>query len=296
MNSLLPTLYEDWRNRLDRLEAQSMPLAEAVRVAQIRILEYLLKRYVDDPAAKRPALFPLRTDIQVNQRASIVHRHLLGRAVTQTTDQASERMSPVLKRMAAANAQADASAPSRGHAVSLGDFKLGVRSWMPLAGFFDDWIIKRAWDCVERDPSLPEDLVQTLCKRLYDVRVTPILKRCTNVSAAAYCVDVWLRADNASAAEAVIVSREHRSNAVRIFREKLADPETAIRLRSLRMLAHIGTLEDLGLLLDLHSIPMEAYDTPYEREQILATAAAITQRVEQEANAAESTGIRALWR
>lgn len=295
-NGLLPTLYEDWKNRRERLDAQSMPLDEAVRAAQIRILDYLLKRYIHDPAAQRAALFPLRTDVQINQRASVVHRHLLGRAVTQTTDDASERLSPVLKRMAAANSQADAGAPAGGNVVSFGDFKLGTRSWMPLTGFFDDWIIKRAWDCVERDPLLPEDLVQTLCKRLYDLRVTPVLKRCKNLSAAAYCVEVWLRAENASAAEAVIVSQEHRANAVRIFREKLAAPESQIRLRSLRMLAHIGTLEDLGLLLDLHALPIDSDTTVYEREQLLATAAAITQRVEQDAKAAESTGIRALWR
>lgn len=295
-NGLLPSLYEDWTNRRERLEVQSMPLDEAVRAAQIRILDYLLKRYVDDPAARRAALFPLRTDVQVNQRASVVHRHLLGRAVTQTTDDASDRLSPVLKRMAAANSQADAGAPAGGSVVPFGDFKLGVRSWIPLSGLFDDWIIKRAWDCVEHDPLLPEDLVQTLCKRLYDLRVTPVLKRCRNASAAAYCVEVWLRAEHASAAEAVIVSPEHRANAVKILREKLADPESTIRLRSLRMLAHIGSLEDLGLLLDLHALPLEAYDTLYEREQLLATAAAITQRVEQEAQAAESTGIRALWR
>lgn len=295
MNSILPSLYEDWQRRRERLSQDTVPFGEAVRVAQIRILDYLLKRYEHDSTAQRPALFPLRGDLQVNQRASVVHAHLLGRALTQTMDDANSRLSPVLKRMAAANAQDDASAPAGGHAVSAGDFKLGTRSWMPLAGFFDNWIIRRAWDCVERDPVLPEELVHTLCKRLYDRRVTPILKRCQNPSAAAYCAEVWLRADNASAAEAVIVSKEHRASALRIFREKLADPEVTVRLRSIRMLAHIGALEDVGLLLDLHALPMEPYDTPYEREQILATAAAITQRVEEEA-AAESTGIQALWR
>lgn len=46
------------------------------RAFLIKLLDYLLKRYENDEAVRRPARFPLQTEVVWNRRTKVVHRHL----------------------------------------------------------------------------------------------------------------------------------------------------------------------------------------------------------------------------
>ncbi|MCA9268692.1 MAG: hypothetical protein KDA41_09490, partial [Planctomycetales bacterium] len=48
----LPTLYDDWQARRDLL-LQTPDRIDALRQIQLRVLEFLLRRYRDAPQAKR---------------------------------------------------------------------------------------------------------------------------------------------------------------------------------------------------------------------------------------------------
>jgi len=110
-----PTLFEDWTARRIQLYRQNNPPSAYLDV-QIQVLDYLLKRYHDAPEAERPARFPLPKDLQWNQRAQIVHRHLAQQKATVIRDEsdARSRIGPLLARMAALNVQADLGPPAKG--------------------------------------------------------------------------------------------------------------------------------------------------------------------------------------
>src|SRR2546428_1229646 len=95
-----PTLRDDWRERRAFL-ARAGDGSEFVDV-QLRVLDFLLKRYGDSPEAARPAQFPLPSAIYINQRAVLVHHHLgkhLASGV-KSPREAQERMASILHRMA----------------------------------------------------------------------------------------------------------------------------------------------------------------------------------------------------
>ena len=52
------TLYDDWKARRERL-AQASGGAAGHQAVEMRLLDYLLRRYQDSPEAARPARFPL---------------------------------------------------------------------------------------------------------------------------------------------------------------------------------------------------------------------------------------------
>jgi hypothetical protein len=76
------TLYDDWKARRERLAHVSSGAA-GYRAIEMRLLDYLLRRYEASPEAARPARFPLLTSVFVNHRAIIVHHHI-GRGVIPT--------------------------------------------------------------------------------------------------------------------------------------------------------------------------------------------------------------------
>ena len=114
MSLTRPTLFQDWLQRREKWETTVDPQGAAYRDTQIRILDYFIKRYADDPRAQAPALFALKTGLVMNQRATLVHTHLLGRPTTQTMEDATSRMSPILQRMAAQERGGDAGHGHRG--------------------------------------------------------------------------------------------------------------------------------------------------------------------------------------
>ncbi|HVC92926.1 MAG TPA: hypothetical protein VND64_04505 [Pirellulales bacterium] len=73
--SAAPTLYEDWQARRGRLAAVVGQLGPNAAI-ELRVLDYLLRKYRDSPDAAKPARFPIRSQLVVNQRAVVVHNHL----------------------------------------------------------------------------------------------------------------------------------------------------------------------------------------------------------------------------
>ncbi len=95
-----PTLRDDWLQRrafLARAEHDN----ELVDT-QLRVLDFLLKRYGDAPEAGRPAQFPHPAALYINERAVLVHHHLgkhLASGV-KSPGEAQQRMASILQRMA----------------------------------------------------------------------------------------------------------------------------------------------------------------------------------------------------
>ncbi len=94
------TLYDDWQSRRQRLAEAAGGEAD-YRAVELRLLDYLLRRYQGSPEAARPARFPLPTGIFVNHRAIVVHHHL-GRGVIPTItnpQEAQTRVQAIVARM-----------------------------------------------------------------------------------------------------------------------------------------------------------------------------------------------------
>ncbi len=69
------TLYDDWKARRERL-AHASGGAAGYEAVEMRLLDYLLRRYQASPEVARPARFPLPPTVFVNHRAIIVHLSL----------------------------------------------------------------------------------------------------------------------------------------------------------------------------------------------------------------------------
>jgi len=121
MATSAPTLYEDWRNRREKLDVGAAPTREWERALQIRILDYLLKRYAADPAAQTPARFPVSTELFLNRRAILVHRHLSLAPKTEVRNSvdATSKVSRLLQRIQAQAPQESLQAPSGGAMVGF---------------------------------------------------------------------------------------------------------------------------------------------------------------------------------
>jgi hypothetical protein len=180
------TLYDDWqvrRARLADVAAEGGGPAD-YHVVELRLLDYLLRRYRGAPEAARPARFPLSTTVFVDHRALTVHHHL-GRGLIPTITSADEALA---------------------HVRSIVD-----RMRSPAA----------AGEAGEPDEAV-----------------------------AAFTIPP--PADPAEAA-----------------RTRLCSGEAAVRLRAALELGKIGTLDDVGLLSDLLSLPAAPDEHPRERAAIL---------------------------
>ncbi|MDL5053318.1 hypothetical protein QQ056_07135 [Oscillatoria laete-virens NRMC-F 0139] len=231
MNGPKLSLYQDWVQRRQELDQVPDSPVHGYRAAHIRILDYLVSRYAEDPRAQTPALFPKKSGLVMNQRATLIHTHLLGRPTTQNMDDAIDRMSPILKRMAAQKAQESVAAPAEGKAATVPNL-INALTGLPISAIFSSHgsaAVNKAWEYLEKAPTLPNEVVQTLCKNLYDRRVTPILKRCHNQSAVVYCGEAWLLGENVAAAEAVLIEPHHQPVALGFMREKLAHHHSLTR-------------------------------------------------------------------
>jgi hypothetical protein len=96
------SLYEDWLVRRDRL-AHDTEGIEQYRRIQLQLLNYLLERYRDAPQVQQPALFPLTTEVILNERAMVVHNHLWRGQTsgTKSTFEVKHRVSAIVERMQA---------------------------------------------------------------------------------------------------------------------------------------------------------------------------------------------------
>ncbi len=107
------SLYDDWEARRAHL---LLPTAQAnvpAALAHVKVLEFLLSRYRDAEIARHAAMFPLPTDVVLNQRAIIVNHHLGSRRVAgvKSAEEAESRISSILQRMSVPHDDADTNEP-----------------------------------------------------------------------------------------------------------------------------------------------------------------------------------------
>ena len=108
------TLYDDWQARRARLAGTAGEAAD-FHAVELRLLDYLLRRYQGSPEAARPARFPLATGVFVNHRAITVHHHL-GHGLIPTITNAREAVAhvhSVVDRMQSPAAAPEAREPRR---------------------------------------------------------------------------------------------------------------------------------------------------------------------------------------
>jgi hypothetical protein len=94
------TLYDDWKARRERL-AHASGGAAGYMAVEMRLLDYLLRRYQASPEVARPARFPLPPTLFVNHRAIIVHHHLregLNPTITRERE-ALAHVQPIVQRI-----------------------------------------------------------------------------------------------------------------------------------------------------------------------------------------------------
>lgn len=96
----LRTLYEDWQLRRDRLLRTSTG-NDVYRRSQLRILNYLLRRYHNSPEASHTVAIPRLAELNTNDRALIVHQHIARRdgSPVSSSAEACLRIKTALERM-----------------------------------------------------------------------------------------------------------------------------------------------------------------------------------------------------
>jgi len=120
MNALATiTLFEDWKQRRERLLLPTVRANLPSAIAHVKVLEFLLSRYHDAEVAHQAAMFPLPSEIVLNQRAIIVNHHLGSRRVAgvKSADEAVSRVSSILSRMRSTESQVDDGAPWPGEST-----------------------------------------------------------------------------------------------------------------------------------------------------------------------------------
>jgi hypothetical protein len=134
-------------------------------------------------------------------------------------------------------------------------------------------------------PVLPERAVAYLFERvdnakLVNVLPAELLSHCSNTSALEYALLAWRNRLAALGAEPVGDRLKHacmeegrRERALKLLRTYLADVNGAVRMEAARLLGQLGTLDDVGLLLDLISLPPLSDELPGERGLLMEAAA-----------------------
>lgn len=298
-----PTLYEDWQQRREYLRKTGAPLGQAYLDVQIHILDYLLKRYQGTAQAIQPARFSFAGPLYLNRRAIVVHHHLgTGQAYgTESPEEAGQRVSRILKRIRAQDPQGAILARASGvvaveelnhtpAAESSPERSPGFRQlrlWRQLAGCIRrsaSWpVIREAVENALREgPLLPEIAVAYLAERVG--RLGPealaageLLLRCNNPSVADYGLLAWQgRISEGGGEDAATVCLEelfaqpaHLPKTIDKVRGALADNSLAVRLHATRLLERLGTLDDIGLVLDLLALPPVEEEDPCERQALL---------------------------
>jgi hypothetical protein len=294
------SLYADWQLRREQLEnSADKPEHHG---DQLRVLDYLLSRYRDTELARLPALFPLNTVLKFDRRAMLVHHHL-GRCEfggVKTEAEARQRTATILGRLAKLNLQSDVKAPgnemivapasamtsrpSDAEMLSARDNCAAVKLAMKMH-FPARTILKLTRSAVGFGPYLTEDVIQFMIKLLSDPKSDPIAKecaeiftRCTNPSAINYAPIIWRervarRGDDVAAREIarLLTARFNGARTIEKIRSALADDHASVRIRAAVMLGIAGSAHDIGLLLDLLSLPVAADEGKHERRWYVRT-------------------------
>lgn len=115
MATFAPSLYDDWTER----RARSNELS--VSTAPLRVLDYLLDRYRNDPVAQKAARFPMPTEAIFDRRTMLVYRHVsfAPKSEVRNKADATTKVSRILQRIKAQAPQESIGAPAGG--AMIGD-------------------------------------------------------------------------------------------------------------------------------------------------------------------------------
>ena len=283
------TRYQDWQDRRQFL--RSLSPADPYIVHQIKLLDYLIRRYGDTAVAHQPVRFDFRRDFQWNDRRITVHHHL-GRgkvAGVQNREDAERRIADLLQRMTSDEPRED---------DEFDPMDVPERSMHPLEFHNVDWLIKLGWRIdfhirakLSAYPILSETCLKHLASRLTDDTcedrtALDLFLMCENRNIIDWTVRIWrervMQARRASWITGVLELRiqfaEDQSRAVDLIRERLADDNAEVRIGASEVIAKIGDLDDFGLLSDLLALSPTSDEDPRERDAITSAMTTIAQR------------------
>ena len=290
------TLLDDWQWRRDRLNR--IPGGAPQFVAQqIKVLDYLIRRYHDSPEAQRSVPAMPRAEFHVDQRAIVVLHHVWEGKVggIKSLQEGESRVSAIVKRIAA-HASIDESetsgtafltpdAPDADAAIAPPVWS-DISRWIPAGFLHGDAAIVRG---LAKSSVLSPSAAQHLYLRIVgsgpeEVRAAELLVQGRDRTAINYVVHAWRE----------LVGSGRRTKAWQVLNRFLASPEPAaavaegvrdslahnnphVRLAALDILVRIGTLEDIGLLSDLLALPLAADEHPDERAALIRTMRSIAE-------------------
>jgi len=294
------SLIDDWRQRRHRLVGQSGTDPSARY--QIRLLDYLIRRYGNSPVAHGPARFPLGGEHRTD-RAIVVHQEL-SRRTAKVRDQrdAKERVVTIVRRMSDPT-------PSR-HAATADAFAVEqvarrearwpidreTALWCQsqckvianeLGGGDDPREAIAAF--LQVCPCLPANALQFLSDCAAEVTANDwvsarLLTCCRGVEVVDHIVWAWRRRvaakridETTNELRRFLLRADVREEAAERMRAMLADDDALVRLEAMAFLGRIGTLDDIGLLSDLLALPSMADEDSRERKGLLLAMRRISQ-------------------
>jgi len=292
------SLQDDWRQRREKLLASG---DQQFQKSQIRILDFMLRRYGDQLAAQRPARFPMLAPVYLNRRAIVVHQHLGGSqfAGIKTEGEARTRASKLLARMA--NSTPREAKPAAVTIVVKTVKRSLLEDILPSIFLFTERRLKfklarvtkvkdpeRILAAAENVMAFEKKLPETAVAYLHEIaaqrgepdamRAANLLLKCENHSALDYSVLAWRERVGRIGVDAGVerfeqlwLSAEHCERAAEKMREELASENSDVRRRAMKCMRQLGTLQDAGLFMDLMALPMQSDELDTERPELLAT-------------------------
>jgi len=293
------TLYDDWLRRRELLRARG---ARSPHCAlHLKVLDYLIDRYRDSPAARRAVRTAHRPEVYFNSRQIIVNDHLgrgrVGGAKSKT--EAEQRVFGILQRMSSESRDEDdmfqitASSEPVAPPVKLRPLWRRIVGAV-IQGHHPKWTMRAA---LKKFPYLPRIAVRQLRDRLSDTSLDDVdnenaielLCACQNEIAAEFAVEAWSCRVVALGTDDEIALRlqeffcrsEHLARIAERVREQLADDNADVRLAAIVRLGGIGELDDIALLSDLLLLPKADDEHPLEREALADAMLRISQRTSE---------------
>ncbi|HEY3321128.1 MAG TPA: hypothetical protein VGP72_11730 [Planctomycetota bacterium] len=299
------TLYEDWQRRRQHLLSMTSPEDEQFRTAQTQILDYLLKQHRNTPEALLPARFvhtkqPMWESASaehgtfINRRAMLLHHHLSRTSARDSND--GQRVVPIARRVSGRVLEmplgrGERPLPTDGDGArsyglahdALGKTWRAIKEHLQWSGEIFEFYLSR-----QPPPhpgyTLDDATLDYLCRcaersSAWAFLATGLLLCADNPRVVEYSVSAWrgrLQRKPADSTlfylEELLARPDHRQRAAECIRAELANNDATVRERAVKMLARVGSLDDIGLLIDFAAL---SDSDSREREALLATMRAL---------------------
>jgi hypothetical protein len=296
MESTLPTLLSEWQWRREQLN-RSLDDASLFAGEQIRVLDFLIRRYGDSPQALRPAPVRPIVDLRINHRAIVVLHHVWEGRIggIKTAREAKARMSAVLDRMIAHASSVESDADDEGALfpdTQEADADINELVWSRITA---KGLRRTGGDepiaaALAENPFLPHWVARYLYQRIItpekdDAPAAELLIQGQNRTAHHYAVCAWRELVGAGrmneawvALDQFLTRPEPSAEVAQGVRESLGHDNACVRLAALKILGRIGGLEDIGLLSDLLALPPASGEYAEERPAIIHTMQIISKK------------------